>query len=82
MTFTAIPEPVRRPSVVMIAAPAVPPKNATVPVTPTVVFAPAKPSPIKGARGPTESPITNPPPANYKPGISQLKEMPMKKPYR
>jgi len=67
--FTAIPEPVRTSPIVMIAAPLVPPKNAVVPVTPTVVNAPATPSPITGARRPAESPITKSP-TNYKQHIS------------
>jgi hypothetical protein len=55
-------EPVRTPPVVITTAPAVPPRNADVPVMPTVVRAPASPSPITGAKRPAERPMTNPPP--------------------
>ena len=57
-----MPEPVRTPPVVIITAPAVPPRNADVPVMPTVVRAPASPSPMTGAKRPAERPMTNPPP--------------------
>jgi hypothetical protein len=55
-------EPVRTPPVVITAAPAVPPRNAVVPVMPTVVRAPASPIPITGAKRPAERPMTSPPP--------------------
>jgi hypothetical protein len=59
---TAIVEPVRTPPVVITTAPAVPPRNAVVPVIPTVVRAPASPIPITGAKRPAERPMTSPPP--------------------
>ena len=60
--LAAMLEPVRTPPVVITTAPAVPPRNADVPVMPTVVRAPASPSPITGAKRPAERPMTNPPP--------------------
>jgi len=54
--------PVSIPPVVIAAAPAVPPKNAPVPVIPIVVNAPARPMPMTGAKRPAERPITRPPP--------------------
>jgi hypothetical protein len=62
MPRPAMPDPVRTPPVVMMAAPPAPPRNAPVPVTPTVANAVPIPAPITGASRPAERPMTSPPP--------------------
>jgi len=60
--FTAMPDPVRTPPVVMSAVPPTPAKKPVVPVIPIVVKAAPRPAPITGANKPADRPMTKPPP--------------------
>lgn len=75
--FTAIPDPVRTPPVVMSAVPPTPARKLDVPVMPMVVKAAPRPAPITGASKPADRPMTRPPPIVWKKSQLYLLDQPV-----